>query len=125
MLIIAESHQDLMEHCARPDAYLATVVPDGSPHVGPACIDVQRDYILINATKGRTKGRNMRALRIRDSRELLQYMQIRGRITEVSVNGALEHIKRLSMSYGGWPWCPVTGQVRLTYRFPPEHVSTP
>lgn len=129
MITIPESHRDLLEERARAYAYLATVMPDGSPQVTPVWFDAQGDHILINSAKGRTKDRNMRArpavaLLIADPKDPLRYVQIRGRIIDITEAGALEHIGRLSMKYRGRPWSPVEGQARVTYRLLPEHVST-
>jgi len=129
MMTIPESHRDLLEERARAYAYLATLMPDGSPQVTPVWFDAQRDYILINSAKGRTKDRNMRArpavaLLIADPKDPLRYVQIRGRITDITETGALEHIGRLSMKYRGRTWSPVEGQARVTYRLLPEHIST-
>jgi len=129
MMTIPESHRDLLEERARAYAYLATLMPDGSPQVTPVWFDAQGDYILINSAKGRTKDRNMRArpavaLLIADPKDPLRYVQIRGRITDITETGALEHIGRLSMKYRGRPWSPVEGQTRVTYRLLPEHIST-
>jgi PPOX class probable F420-dependent enzyme len=129
MTTVPESHRDLMEEGARAHAYLATLIPDGSPQVTPVWFDAQGDYLLISSARGRTKDRNMRArpavaLRIADPSDPLRYMQIRGRITDISEDGALEHISRLSMKYRSRPWTPVDGQIRVTYRLLPDHVST-
>ena len=129
MMTIPESHRDLLEERARAYAYLATVMPDGSPQVTPVWFDAQGDHILINSAKGRTKDRNMRArpavaLLIADPKDPLRYVQIRGRITDITEVGALEHIGRLSMKYRGRPWSSVEGQARVTYRLLPEHVCT-
>lgn len=129
MMNFPELHRDLLEDRARAHAYLATLMPDGSPQVTPVWFDIQGDHILINSAKGRTKDRNMRArpavaLLIADPADSLRYLQIRGRIIEISENGALEHINKLSMKYRGRPWSPVEGQIRITYRLLPEHIST-
>ena len=128
MMTVPESHRELLEDRARAYAYLATLMPDGSPQVTPVWFDAADGHIMINSAKGRTKDRNMRArpavaLLIADPEDHLRYLQIRGRITDISETGALEHISRLSMKYRGRPWSPVEGQVRVTYRLLPEHVS--
>jgi PPOX class probable F420-dependent enzyme len=129
MMNFPESHRDLLEDHARAHAYLATLMPVGSPQVTPVWFDIQGDHILINSAKGRTKDRNMRArpavaLLIADPADSLRYLQVRGRIIEISENGALEHINKLSMKYRGRPWSPVEGQIRIIYRLLPEHIST-
>lgn len=43
----------------RTIAHLATIEPDGSPHVTPVWVDYDGQYILVNSAKGREKDRNM------------------------------------------------------------------
>jgi hypothetical protein len=127
MMIVPESHQDLLADRARADAYLATVMSAGSPPGRPVWFDAQGDCILINA-KRLTKGGDMRAhpavgLLVAEPNDPLRYVQIRGRITEISANGAPEHINGLLMKDRGRPWFPTKGQARVTCRLLPEHVS--
>lgn len=128
MKSIPESHHDLIEDGARAYAYLSTVMTDGSPQVTPIWFNTSGEHILINSAKGRTKDHNMRsrpkvALLIADPKDTHRYVQVRGRITEISEEGALEHINKLSAKYRGRPWSPVAGQTRVIYRLLPEHVS--
>ncbi len=129
MITFPESHRDLLENHARAHAYLATIMADGSPQVTPVWFEEQDGCILINSAKGRVKDRNMRArpavaLLIADPGDPLRYLQIRGRVTAIIENGALEHINRLCMKYRARPWNPVEGQIRVIYRITPESVST-
>lgn len=121
-----QSHQDLIRDEARAFAYLATLMPDGSPQLTPLWFNTDGDYILINSAKGRVKDRNMRArprvaLLITDPRDPFhRYVQIRGRVVEVTEEGALAHINSLSLKYRQEPWTPVEGQTRVVYRVLPE-----
>lgn len=129
MVTFPESHRDLLEDSARAYAYLATVMSDGSPQVTPVWFEEQDGCILINSARGRVKDQNMRArpavaLLIADPNDPLRYIQVRGRITEITEDGALEHINRLSMKYRGRTWSPVAGQIRVIYRLTPEGIST-
>jgi hypothetical protein len=40
-------------------AFLATIMPDGAPHVAPVWIDREGDTILVNTAMGRVKQRNV------------------------------------------------------------------
>lgn len=129
MTNIPESHRDLVEDAGRAYAYLATVMPDGSPQVTPVWFNTQGDLILINSARGRVKDRNIRsrpevALLIADSKDPLRYVQIRGPIVEITEEAALQHINALSMKYRGRSWSPVPGQTRVIYKLLPKHVVT-
>jgi hypothetical protein len=61
---------------------------------------------LINSAEGRVKDRNMRArpdiaITIMDPDNHYRYIQIRGRVVEITKEGAVEHIDRLSSKYTG------------------------
>jgi PPOX class probable F420-dependent enzyme len=125
---VPKSFRDLLADQARALAYLATVMPAGTPQVTPLWFDADGDCIRINSARGRVKDRNMRArpavaLLIQDPRADTRYIQIRGHVVEVTEAGALEHIDRLCMKYRGKHWKPIRGQVRVTYIIAPDSVS--
>jgi PPOX class probable F420-dependent enzyme len=122
------SHADLLEDATKAYAYLATIMPDGSPQVTPVWFNTDGDDILINTARGRVKDLNMRvrpqvSLLIADPRDPLRYLQVRGRIVNFTEEGALAHIGSLSIKYRERSWTPVAGQTRVTYRLRPEHIS--
>ena len=120
------SHQDLLSDETKAYAFLATLMADGSPQLTPLWFNAQGDFILINSAKGRIKDRNMRArprvaLLITDPKDpFYRYVQIRGRIVEITEEGALKHINSLSLKYRQKPWTPVEGQIRVIYKVLPE-----
>ena len=61
MKTIPASHQDLLNDESAAMAYLATLMPDGSPQVTPLWFDSDGEHILVNSAKGRVKDQNMRA----------------------------------------------------------------
>ena len=128
MNIVPESHRDLLTHEARAYAFLATLMPDGSPQLTPLWFDVDGDFILLNSARGRVKDKNMRArkpvaLLITDPQDPFgRYIQIRGKVVEVTEEGGLEHINKLSLRYDEKPWTPVAGQTRVIYKILPEKV---
>jgi PPOX class probable F420-dependent enzyme len=127
MDIIPISHLDLLEDKTRAYAYLATLMADASPQLTPVWFNFEGGHILINSAKGRVKDRNMRARQhvavlIADPQNPhYRYVQIRGRVIEITELGALKHINTLSLKYRGEPWTPVEGQVRVIYRILPGH----
>jgi PPOX class probable F420-dependent enzyme len=128
MNLIAESHRDLLRPEARAYAYLATLMPDGSPQLTPLWFDAEGDYILLNSAKGRVKDKNMRARKqvailITDPKDPFgRYIQIRGNVVEVTEVGALEHINKLSLRYDDKAWTPKPGQTRVIYKILPDKV---
>jgi len=128
MNLIPESHRDLFTDNSRAFAYLATVMPDGSPQLTAGGFGAHDDHILINTAKGRIKDQNMRARKqvtvlIADPQDpFYRYVQIRGHIVEITEQGALEHIDKLSRRYDERPWQPVEGQTRVVFKIKPEKV---
>jgi PPOX class probable F420-dependent enzyme len=129
MLNIPDSYQDLLKDETRAYAYLATVMPDGTPQLTPLWFNVEGDHILINSAKGRVKDKNMRArptvaILIADLQNpFYRWMQIRGRVVEITEKGAADHINTLSLKYDNKPWTVQAGQTRVTYKILPEKVS--
>jgi PPOX class probable F420-dependent enzyme len=87
-------------------AFVATVMPDGSPHVSPVWIDHDSDMILVNTAEGRVKAKNVRrdprvSISVVDSKNPYPPLIIRGKVKEVTENGAVEHIRKMSKKYTG------------------------
>ena len=127
MTFVPESHRDLLRDEIRAPAYLATLMADGSPQLTPLWFNTDGKHILVNTAKGRVKDRNMRArpvvaLVIQDPRIDTRYIQVRGRVVDISEHGALDHIDRLSMKYRERHWDAVEGQTRVTHKILPYSV---
>lgn len=112
--------------------YLATLMADGSPQVTPLWVDTDGEYIYVNTAEGRVKPRNVRrdprvALAVLDPANPYQtQVQVRGRVVEVTTEGAEEHIHKLAKKYRGDDRYPLTpGMVRLKVKIEPIHVSGP
>lgn len=125
---IPKSYSDLLSDRARAMAYLATLMPDGTPQLTPLWFNSDGKFIFVNSAKGRIKDRNMRArphvaVVIQDPKDVNRYLQIRGRVVEVEEQDALEHMDRLTMKYRRHHWKPVRGQVRVVYKIEPESIS--
>jgi PPOX class probable F420-dependent enzyme len=111
-------------------AHVATLMKDGSPQVTPVWVDCDDTHILINTAEGRQKPRNLArdpriALSIAAQSDQQMYMQVRGRVVEITREGAFEHISKLGRKYFGpdfaYPKRP--GETRIIIRIEPEHVS--
>ncbi len=125
---VPESLQYLLEDETRAYAFLATIMKDGSPQLTPIWFNVEENNITINSAKGRVKDKNLRrnpkiSLVIIDMQKPLEYIQIRGEISEITEDGALEHISTLAQKYQGGNWNTPEGQVRVKYTVRPISIS--
>ncbi|HWP58804.1 MAG TPA: PPOX class F420-dependent oxidoreductase [Candidatus Acidoferrales bacterium] len=112
-------------------AFLATVMPDGSPQVTPVWCDYDGTYVWVNSAKGRVKDKNMRrnkkvALAIADPDNPYRHLAIRGEVAEITEQGADAHIDKLAKKYLGKDRYPFRqpGEVRVVYKIRPERVAT-
>ena len=111
-------------------AHLATVMPDGSPHVTPMWFDWDGTHFRFNSARGRVKVRNLErsqrvAFSILDPDNPYRYLQVRGRVVETTEQGADGHIDLLAKKYIGkdrYPWRR-PGEVRVLYRVAPERTN--
>lgn len=120
-----QEYADLLLDDTRAYLFLATLMPDGGPQVTPVWFDTDGKHILVNSAKGRVKDRNMRArpkvaVVIQDPATPYRYLQIRGQVVEITEEGGLEHINRLSLKYRGKPWQVRETETRVTYKILPE-----
>ena len=127
--VIPEGFQDLFEK--KSFAHLATVNPDGSPQNTPVWLEFDGTHILINSSKGRKKDRNMRtdarvALSIQDPDNAYRYLEVRGRVVDITAEGGIDHINKLAKKYLGedkYPWLQ-PGEERVTYKISPDHCTS-
>lgn len=87
-------------------AFLATLQPDGSPHVTPMWIDHEGDIILMNTAMGRIKQRNVTrdprvSIAIVDSNNSYDRIVMHGRVVSQTEQGADAHIDKLAKKYTG------------------------
>ena len=112
-------------------AHLATVMPDGTPQVTPVWFDMSGDKVRVNTARGRVKDRNMQknaavALSVTDPDNPYRHVAIRGRITNITEEGADAHIDSLAKKYLGKDKYPFArpGEVRVIYEIEPTSVTT-
>jgi PPOX class probable F420-dependent enzyme len=125
---IPDDYKDLFDKKAF--ANLATVMPDGSPQVTPVWVDFDGENVLVNSARGRQKDKNMRqnakvALSILDPDNPYRYLEVRGRVSEVTEEGASDHIDKMAKKYMGVDKYPYrsAGEVRVLYKITPERTS--
>jgi PPOX class probable F420-dependent enzyme len=129
MATIPTEYLDLLQQ-KKAFADLATVMPDGTPQVTPVWFDYTGGVIRVNSAKGRTKTRNMKeptpvALSIMDPDNAYRYLQVRGKVTRATEEGASAHIDSLAKKYLGqdkYPWSR-PGEVRVTFEITPSAVQ--
>jgi PPOX class probable F420-dependent enzyme len=124
-----DSFKDLLQKKAF--AVLATVSADGAPQVTPVWFDFDGTHVRFNTARGRVKEKNLAqnpkvALAIMDPDNPYRYVQVRGRIAEVTEAGADAHIDALSKKYTGQDRYGnrKPGEVRVIYKILPERVQT-
>lgn len=126
--VIPDSHADILKKKAF--ANLATLMPDGNPQVTPVWFDYDGNHIIVNSAKGRQKDRNMKrnpsvALSILDPDNPYRYLEIRGKVAEITEDGADGHIDKLAKKYLNLDRYPnrQPGEVRVMYKIKPEHTT--
>ena len=121
-----KEYQDLVSDDSKALLYLATLMPDGSPQVTPVWFSTDGEYILINTSEGRVKDKNMKArpkvaMTIQDPNKTYRYLGVRGEVVSYTTEGALEHIKMLSLRYDNEPWVERPTQKRIIFKIKPIH----
>ena len=112
-------------------ASLATLNPDGTPQVTPVWVDYDGEHVMFNSAKGRQKDRNVRrdprvSLAVVDPENPYRYLEIRGKVTEITEQEADAHIDKMAKKYLGVDKYPYgqKGEVRVIYKIKPEHTTT-
>jgi PPOX class probable F420-dependent enzyme len=83
---------------------LTTIMPDGQPQMTPIWGNREGNCVLLNTMRGFRKERNMRAnskvtLLAYDPTNPLHHLEIRGTVVDMTEEGALEHLDRLTQVY--------------------------
>lgn len=125
---IPDKLADLLTYDKKAFANLALTLRDSTPQVTPVWFDYDGEHIIVNSARGRVKDRVLSrkpavALAISDPADPYRYVQIRGRVVDVTEDGARDMIDHLSEKYLGKPYPFYCGETRVTYRIVPEHVS--
>lgn len=129
MAAVPEKYLDLVT-TKKALAHLATIMPDGSPQVTPVWFDMAGGKVRVNSAKGRVKSRNMTpgsavALSIVDPDNGYRYIQIRGKVSDVTEVGGDAHIDALAKKYLGVDSYPYrsAAEVRLIFTIEPASVQ--
>jgi len=129
MAEIPQAYRDLFDK--KSFAHVATVGADGAPQVTPVWVDQEGPYIRFNTARGRVKTQNLErspkiALSVQDPENPYRYIQVRGRVVEVTEKGADAHIDALAKKYLGQDRYPYRnpGEVRVTVKVMPEKIQS-
>jgi PPOX class probable F420-dependent enzyme len=125
---IPAGYRDLFDKPAF--ANFATLMPDGKPQVTPVWVDYDGRYVIVNSARGRQKDKNLRrdgrvAMAIQDPQNPYRYLEIRGKVAEITENGADAQIDKMAKKYLGKDKYPYRkqGEVRVMYKIEPEHFN--
>ena len=107
---VPNSHKDLFQK--RAFGSFTTLMPDGSPQTTPVWVDFENGKVVVNTALGRQKDKNVRhdprvALTLIDPDNPYRYLEIRGRVDEVTLDGADKQIDKMAQKYLGqdkYPW---------------------
>jgi PPOX class probable F420-dependent enzyme len=110
--------------------YVATVGKDGVPQVTPVWCEFDGTHIVFNTARGRVKDKNLAknprlAIAAADPDNPYRYVQVRGRVADVTEQGADAHIDKMAKKYIGqdrYPW-KKPDEVRMIVKVLPERVQ--
>ena len=106
MVTIPDSHRDLLD---RPIiAAFATIMPDGRPQVTPVWCNYDGTHVIVNATSGRQKHRNIIdrpqvTLMLVDPLNQFRFMEVRGIVEDITPDDGGENMNMLALQYTGKP----------------------
>ena len=116
-----ENYRDLFQKKAF--GAFTTLMPDGSPQTTPVWVDWRDGEIWVNSAVGRQKDRNVRrdprvAVTVIDPENPYRYVEVRGRVREITQDGADAHIDKMAMKYLGQDKYPFRqpGEQRVLYK---------
>ena len=100
--LIPESHKELLLQPVH--GVLSTMMPNGQPQLSIVWVDYDGEYVLINTTLERQKGKNMQAnpkvnVLVIDPRDSARFLEVRGEVVEISEDGAIPHADKQTRAY--------------------------
>jgi PPOX class probable F420-dependent enzyme len=108
---------------------VTTLRRDGSPHSTVVWVDWDGEHVLFNTAEGRAKPRHLRrdprvAVAVIDADDPFRWAAVSGVAVELTHEGAVEHIDKLSLRYWGrTPYGVPAGQQRIIVRVRVERVT--
>ena len=130
MAVKLTDEQAKLLHDPKAFIHLATLNKDGSPQVSPVWVDYDGTHVIVNSEQKRRKVHNMKrdprvSFSVQDPANAYHYVEIRGRVVEITPNGGFEGIDKLAKKYMGVDKYPGNGpgDVRVVIKIEPEHVT--
>ena len=127
MAEMPDSHRDLFRK--QTFAHVATLMPDGMPHVTPVWIDYDADAnrVLVNTALGRQKHVNVQrdpriTVSMTDPDDPYRALSVMGEVDEMTEEGAASHIDALEQRYRGNDEYLGDRSDRVILRIRPERV---
>jgi PPOX class probable F420-dependent enzyme len=125
--------EDVVELLRKPSiCFLTTLMADGSPQVTETWVDTDGKNVVINTVQSHQKVRNVErdarvAVAVADRDNPSRYVEIRGRVADLTETGGAEHIDQMSHKYLGRPYPSFggSGQVRVIMTIEAEKVRAP
>ncbi|MCL4295062.1 MAG: PPOX class F420-dependent oxidoreductase [Anaerolineae bacterium] len=125
---VPDSHKPLFEKPVIGN--LATMMPNGLIQVNPVWVDYDGTYVRFNSAQGRQKDKNVKkngiaTIELVDPENPYYWIEIRGRVADITTEGADAHIDSLAKKYLGADSYPFrkASEVRLTYKIQPERIN--
>jgi PPOX class probable F420-dependent enzyme len=126
---IPDSHKDLFDKPAFGS--FTTLMPDGSPQTTPVWVDFVDGKVWVNTALGRQKDKNVRhdprvAVTLTDPQNPYRYLEIRGKVDDITTDGAASHIDKMAKKYLGQDKYPYAkpGEQRVLLKIRPDKFST-
>jgi PPOX class probable F420-dependent enzyme len=99
---LPNTHRDLFQEPVH--GVLATMMPGGMPQSSIVWVDYDGEYVLINTTLERQKGRNMQAnpkvtILVIDPQDSSRWIEVRGQVREMTQDCAEAHADKLTQRY--------------------------
>jgi PPOX class probable F420-dependent enzyme len=111
--------------------FISTTMPDGSPQLTQTWVDTDGVHILINTVEGFQKVKNIRhdprvAVAVSDPSNPSRYYSVRGNVSNITTEGARDHIEQLAQRYLGtpYPWYGGRDQTRLILTIEPHKIHS-
>lgn len=112
-------------------ATIATLLPDGQPHLSVVWVERDGDELLVSTVKGRRKHLNIEkdprvTLLVYPKDNPYSYVEVRGTAT-MTIDGGRELIDRAAKAYmdlDRYPMDDGTDNVRVVVRITPEKIVT-
>jgi PPOX class probable F420-dependent enzyme len=115
---------------AKNFCHVATLRADGSVHGVPVWVDVQDGVPVVNSAKGRAWPTNLErdprvTLTVQNMENPYEYLEVRGRVSEITTEGADAHIDSLAKKYMDKDEYPMRqpGEQRVIIRVEPDHAK--